>query len=195
MPKQKPSIKTCHMCARTMAAEAFVRSQWICKECRPEYRQQSRTRLKEQGPRKIVEAKSCLVCNEHKQASDFYKDSNTSDGLSSYCSMCNRKRKARHYQSNAKEIRHRVITRRAASYNPEICDLTSKQWEDVVDAYGGRCAYCNTQDKMVQDHLIPLSRGGHHTLENVTPACQSCNSKKSTKTPLEFFLWEIELAS
>lgn len=29
------------------------------------------------------------------------------------------------------------------------------------------------------DHVIPLSKGGHHTASNVVPACGPCNSVKS----------------
>ena len=31
------------------------------------------------------------------------------------------------------------------------------------------------------DHIVPLSRGGSHTRDNIAPACRSCNRKKSNK--------------
>jgi 5-methylcytosine-specific restriction endonuclease McrA len=33
------------------------------------------------------------------------------------------------------------------------------------------------------DHYIPVSRGGAHTLANVRPACNRCNSHKGVKMP------------
>jgi len=36
------------------------------------------------------------------------------------------------------------------------------------------------------DHRIPLSRGGRHEIENITPACKPCNSRKHTRTEEEF---------
>ncbi|MDB4875733.1 MAG: hypothetical protein JWM41_2179 [Gemmatimonadetes bacterium] len=36
------------------------------------------------------------------------------------------------------------------------------------------------------DHVIPISRGGSHTRENVVPACRSCNSKKGDLMLLEW---------
>jgi 5-methylcytosine-specific restriction endonuclease McrA len=42
---------------------------------------------------------------------------------------------------------------------------------------GGRCAYCGGIATSV-DHVIPRSRGGQHTWENVVAACRRCNAKK-----------------
>jgi 5-methylcytosine-specific restriction endonuclease McrA len=36
------------------------------------------------------------------------------------------------------------------------------------------------------DHLLPLSRGGTHDLENLVFACGFCNSSRSAKTVEEF---------
>ncbi|MDQ0644367.1 HNH endonuclease [Microbacterium murale] len=57
-------------------------------------------------------------------------------------------------------------------------DLTPAQWADVREAWGG-CAYCQAVDAAVQrDCIMPISRGGRYTLENVVPACASCNASK-----------------
>jgi 5-methylcytosine-specific restriction endonuclease McrA len=37
------------------------------------------------------------------------------------------------------------------------------------------------------DHIIPLSRGGKHSWDNIRLACHHCNSIKSDKNPLEIF--------
>ena len=62
--------------------------------------------------------------------------------------------------------------------------LTTTQWKAIVVAYKGRCAYCGAKPKkLTQDHVTPLSRGGHHTAENVVPSCWPCNSRKHTGPP------------
>lgn len=42
---------------------------------------------------------------------------------------------------------------------------------------GGRCQYCNNAAESI-DHVVPRSRGGTHTWENVVAACRPCNSRK-----------------
>lgn len=58
-------------------------------------------------------------------------------------------------------------------------DLTTSQWSELVAAWGG-CAYCGAPDDRLQrDCITPISRGGRYTLDNVVPACASCNASKS----------------
>jgi 5-methylcytosine-specific restriction endonuclease McrA len=57
-------------------------------------------------------------------------------------------------------------------------DLRPEQWVALKDAWRG-CAYCGAADKPLQrDCVLPLSRGGRYTLENIVPACRSCNTSK-----------------
>jgi 5-methylcytosine-specific restriction endonuclease McrA len=72
-----------------------------------------------------------------------------------------------------------AVKRRAQQLNAPRNDLTADQWEAIKAAYGYRCIYCERpMQRLTQDHLTPLSKGGSHTLHNVVPACQSCNSRK-----------------
>ncbi len=45
------------------------------------------------------------------------------------------------------------------------------------------CQYCGAKGEMTFDHVVPRSRGGRTTWENVIAACNPCNLKKSNKTP------------
>jgi len=57
-------------------------------------------------------------------------------------------------------------------------DLTDEQWAALRSAWGG-CAYCGATDRPLQrDCVLPLSRGGRYTLDNIAPACGSCNASK-----------------
>ena len=57
-------------------------------------------------------------------------------------------------------------------------DLTDAQWSALKDAWGG-CAYCGATDRALQrDCVLALSRGGRYTLDNIVPACRSCNTSK-----------------
>ena len=49
-----------------------------------------------------------------------------------------------------------------------------------------RCQYCGaTAEQLSVDHVVPRSRGGLDTWENVTTACLPCNVRKGNRTPRE----------
>ncbi|MSO78387.1 MAG: HNH endonuclease [Acidimicrobiia bacterium] len=52
---------------------------------------------------------------------------------------------------------------------------------------GGRCQYCNSGAENI-DHVVPRSRGGPHTWENVVASCRACNARKEDR-----FLHEANL--
>ncbi len=57
-------------------------------------------------------------------------------------------------------------------------DLSDEQWTALREAWGG-CAYCRATDKPLQrDCVLAISRGGRYTLDNIAPACGSCNASK-----------------
>lgn len=47
-----------------------------------------------------------------------------------------------------------------------------------------RCQYCGGFADSL-DHVVPRSRGGQHTWENVAAACRPCNLRKRDRTPAE----------
>jgi 5-methylcytosine-specific restriction endonuclease McrA len=44
------------------------------------------------------------------------------------------------------------------------------------------CQYCGAKAENV-DHIIPKSRGGAHSWENVVAACRRCNARKENRSP------------
>ena len=48
-----------------------------------------------------------------------------------------------------------------------------------------RCQFCGSTSNLTIDHIIPKSRGGEDTWENLTTACIRCNNKKGDRTPEE----------
>lgn len=66
------------------------------------------------------------------------------------------------------------------------------EFQSLCEASDNRCYYCHKQvDKLTADHMTPITRGGSNWIENIIPACRSCNSSKGTKTLMEycFPLW------
>lgn len=50
---------------------------------------------------------------------------------------------------------------------------------------GFTCVYCGSKEDLTIDHIMPKSRGGKDTWDNLTTACLPCNTKKDNKTPQE----------
>jgi 5-methylcytosine-specific restriction endonuclease McrA len=88
-------------------------------------------------------------------------------------------KKTPEYKSNVARKRHK---RRARGKQVENT-LTSAQWNKILKHQKGRCAMCNRKFSSrlfaTRDHIVPLSKGGGLTYENVQALCRTCNSKKS----------------
>lgn len=58
------------------------------------------------------------------------------------------------------------------------------------DKTGGRCWYCgemmNPFREFSIDHVIPLSKGGNDSFNNLVPCCRRCNVRKSSRSLDEF---------
>ena len=47
------------------------------------------------------------------------------------------------------------------------------------------CQYCGSRGDLTFDHVVPRSRGGVTSWENVVAACSPCNLRKANRTPAE----------
>lgn len=152
--------------------------------------------------------KICNQCNREKPQSEFYIDRKAGSKRSGGyirkstvyrqpCKECFKKNKRNRYQIDekfrqkqkdiakrwAKTIKGKVsgngvTQRRRAQKHEAVSTLTKEEWQIILNQYEYCCAYCGKKTLLTQDHIIPLSKGGHHTKNNVVPACITCNSKK-----------------
>ena len=60
------------------------------------------------------------------------------------------------------------------------------QWLALQIVWQGRCAYCRCPAPVQADHRIPLARGGMNGIDNILPACATCNQRKHLLTEDEF---------
>lgn len=63
--------------------------------------------------------------------------------------------------------------------------FTWAQFMQVFELFGRKCAYCRcdlTEQTVTVDHVIPISKGGRNSIDNLAPACKSCNSSKKDRT-------------
>lgn len=80
-----------------------------------------------------------------------------------------------------KEHRAKYIARKRGV----IATFTFEEWIELLVQYGYKCAYCGKSFsdliRSTQDHIIPISKGGDHTKDNIVPACLSCNCRKGNR--------------
>jgi hypothetical protein len=150
----------------------------------------------------MVESKYCTDCEEMRPATDFNKKRASCDGLQSvcvfhmmirqgvvtnfiphwgvlYCPCCDKFLPldqfavAREHPEAVRNANKRRWHRRRATGG----SFTQREWEDKCKIYDNCCAYCKDPDaKLTIHHVIPVARGGSSNIDNLVPACRSCNS-------------------
>lgn len=126
------------------------------------------------------------------------------------CKLCRNQRSREFYQRNTGKFAQSrrawylanrdvaiAASKRWAEANPERAALTSRlkkqrrraagvltatEWREIQAKYGHRCLACASDGPLTIDHVVPVSKGGSNTAENIQPLCGTCNSSKSTKT-------------
>lgn len=83
----------------------------------------------------------------------------------------------------------KAAQRRAASRRREtrqraaraINHHTEAEWMALLAKHGGCCARCRSTDRIERDHIIPMSKEGDDSIENIQPLCKRCNCRKWNK--------------
>lgn len=73
-----------------------------------------------------------------------------------------------HYVTLPRDTHRRRITRRAV--------FARDDWS---------CQYCGSRSSLTVDHVIPRSKGGPSSWENIVASCAPCNRRKGDLTPLQ----------
>jgi len=112
-------------------------------------------------------------------------------------------RRQLHYLENVEH--HSAISKKWANENPDkvramkasnrakrrkaICyEVSSK---DIRKILSKPCFYCQTTQSQHIDHILPLVRGGNHSVGNIIGACAKCNMTKNAKTIMEWRLYKV----
>jgi 5-methylcytosine-specific restriction endonuclease McrA len=148
--------------------------------------------------------KACRRCQAVLPLTDFYPRRNRS-GYTSICKACDKARvkewRARGGSVNAREASRRYDrTERGKAKRAEYqrSEVRKQQMATYRATAAGREAtrranqsprgkerttrYFQTEMvPLTMDHVVPLSKGGPHTKENVVPACRPCNARKKDR--------------
>lgn len=199
-------MKICK-CGTPLTDGTFYRSKpSSCKTCFKATCAIRRDRYRQQPPRS---EHRCSQCRVVKAAANFYRAPNAASGLTAYCREClsernqapERRDKYRQYRAkraadvrtwiyawmdrNREKVRaydrvnHHV---RRARANATGGRFTVEEWVALCEFYGHKCLGCGERKPLTADHVVPLSKGGSNTIENIQPLCGSCNFKKHVQT-------------
>lgn len=95
--------------------------------------------------------------------------------------------KRRYLDTNPHKIREYNYARRSKlrdstlKSDREKANQLVKDWRQTDSL---ECAYCGcalTRSNFQVDHIVPIVKGGTHSVQNIVVACRSCNSSKGAK--------------
>jgi 5-methylcytosine-specific restriction endonuclease McrA len=81
-------------------------------------------------------------------------------------------------------LRARKLGRRVGRRDAILKVYARARAEQEIPCYW--CKRLTSPDDREVDHMVPLTRGGHHTAKNLSIACRNCNQVKSDRMPDEF---------
>lgn len=88
------------------------------------------------------------------------------------------------------ERRRARAYRHTIKYRSPLSKVDRISRDQVIERDHSTCYLCGrnelANDEIHIDHVIPLSRGGHHVAENVRVACAPCNLRKGAMTEDEY---------
>lgn len=113
-------------------------------------------------------------------------------------------RKATRKYRSAHPDRVREISKRYRDANPELMALKAMKrralkeqngiylisTKELIQIYNSKCFYCQSNSNIEADHIIPISRGGQHSVGNLIAACRKCNASKGARTITEWKKWK-----
>jgi len=94
-------------------------------------------------------------------------------------------RQNRWNQENKEIIKERKMRRKILKLSNGIFNILPKE---IKRLYNSECVFCKNKNDITLDHVIPLTRGGTHSVGNLQPLCKSCNSSKNNKLMIEWLV-------
>jgi 5-methylcytosine-specific restriction endonuclease McrA len=169
--KSKPELGTksyCHLCIREVHRENNHANREILSRRAREYKRRNREKT-------LNSLKDWHRRNKQKQ-SEYGKKYRT-EHLSFVRELCKAWR-----EENPEKVREHH-QRRWARMKNAAGKFTMREFRKLCAKYDNRCLCCGTElSKLEPDHIIPLSRGGSNSIDNIQPLCHHCNVSKYTKT-------------
>lgn len=166
----------------------------------------------------------CIKCKIVKPFAQFHKNKRTFEGVHNVCKICHNAASKKRYQAQGEKLRGQMATQRANNYEHRLeIERASRKKnkeaqrplknmaqtvrnriisgsknvilaKEIAKLYKNPCFMCGTSEKPCIDHIIPLSRGGNHSIGNLMTLCRRCNTSKGKKLLVEWkkYLMKVE---
>ncbi len=95
-------------------------------------------------------------------------------------------RMAHRADSNARKLRRKALMRGVSVGDPAAIRAF---YRHVSTSPRLRCCWCRKVTRKAArevDHVVPIAKGGAHSVENLCCSCSKCNHRKGAKLPEEF---------
>lgn len=86
-------------------------------------------------------------------------------------------------EANKSKRRNGESKRRVKKHENGVFLILQKEIDKILNS---PCAICGCKNRIELDHIVPISRGGRHSVGNLQPLCKSCNVSKNNKFMIEF---------
>lgn len=210
-------MKTCTKCGAEKALDEFPfmksrgRHRANCKTCvvayQAAYREANKERLNERSAAYYKANKERIL-----ERSAAYYEANREQAIERKAAYrkANRERvaeqQAAYYRANRERVSERKAVYRKTANGKEVARKADHKRRarkqggiltpGAVDHVpSNQCYWCgDTADKMHEDHVIPLVRGGSNEPMNLVWACAPCNHRKHAKHPLRWIAEQFEEA-
>ncbi len=123
----------------------------------------------------------CPRCGKHLAAREFASD----DGYWSDPEKARAQSLARYYADKAAVVNRNRATRVRVAGN-DVYVVTVRDITRLMNRCGSQCVECDSTEHLGIDHVIPVARGGRHSIGNLTVLCRRCNSSKKDQTFTEW---------
>lgn len=158
----------------------------------------------------------CIKCGFVKPFSEFHKNKRTSTGVHNVCKICHNAAAKLRYQQQGVRLRQLMADQRLADYDyrleierasrarrkeaqrplknarQQIRNrlIQGKKFQvtaqEIARLYKNPCFRCGTYKQLSIDHIIPLVKGGNHSIGNLMTLCRPCNASKGKKFLVEW---------
>ena len=89
-------------------------------------------------------------------------------------------------EENRERVSSNQHKRRARKMDAGVFMITDKELSRI---YSSPCAYCGGTERIEADHIIPIAKGGRHSIGNLQPLCRAHNQSKKDKFMVEWLFF------